>query len=57
MIIFFDTSIRKWVVSDFGLEAVDVDLFKARDILLQMEKHNDLHKVVLSLLGRPQARI
>jgi hypothetical protein len=36
MIIFFDTSIRKWVVSDFGLEAVDVDLFKARDILLQM---------------------
>jgi hypothetical protein len=38
MIIFFDTSIRKWVVSAFGLEAVDVDLFKARDILIQMEK-------------------
>jgi hypothetical protein len=36
MKLYFDTSIRKWAVSAFGLEAVDVDLFKARDILLQM---------------------
>jgi hypothetical protein len=38
MIIYFDSSINKWVAKFSGIEAVDASIVKACDILYRMRK-------------------